>query len=328
MSSVSCKRLNGARMASALANWALLLIFFLFVLLFSLLRPDTFFTAGNLTSVAQAQVVLVILAVATLLPLVIDEFDLSLAANLGLSMVLVAGGPSKLGLGFAGSVILALLISGMIGLVNGLLISYVGVSSFVTTLGMGSIIGGAIQYWTEGAAIFEDISPGLLSFSQEKLLGLALPVFYATLLVVLTWYLLEYTPTGRRMYAIGGSRNAAKLSGIRTRRITVVTFVSAGLIAGFGGIVYAGTLGSGNPSASAPLLLPAFAACFLGAACIKLGVFNVFGTVIAIFTIAAGVTGLSLVGTPPFVDQIFSGVALILGVSVTRYLRKGENEPS
>ena len=105
------------------------------------------------------------------------------------------------------------------------------------------------------------------------------------------------------------------------RRLTVVAFACAGLLAGIGGVVQAGILGSGSPTVGPPYLLPVFAAVFLGATAIQPGVFNVWGTIIAVITLQVGTTGLALLGAPFWIEPIFTGLALIIAVASARFLR-------
>lgn len=123
------------------------------------------------------------------------------------------------------------------------------------------------------------------------------------------------------MTATGGSKDAARLSGINTERITILTFVFAGVLCGVAGVVQAGELGSGNPAVGPSFLLPAFAAVFLGATSFHVGEFNTWGTILAVVTLATGVAGLNLMGLPSWVEPAFNGVALLIAVTATRYLR-------
>ncbi|MDF2706687.1 MAG: monosaccharide transporter rane protein family [Nonomuraea muscovyensis] len=319
-------RLPGGRsepLALFLARVALPLLLLALVAVFSLLRPETFFTLDNLGTVLSLQAVLGILALGLLLPLIVGELDLSVAANLGLGVVLVTGLTSRQGLPLALAVVLAAAVCTLVGVLNGLLVTRVGINSFIVTIGMSTVITGAVSAYTQGNVFYDGIPPSLPAIGQGRLLGVPLPVVYAVLLAILVWYLLAHTPAGRFLYAIGGSREAARLSGVPVRGLTLLAFAGAGLLAGVAGIVQAGVLGSGNPTVGPPLLLPAYAAVFLGATAIQPGVFNVWGTIIAVVTIQVGATGLALVGAPFWIEPVFTGLALIIAVAAARYL-KGE----
>jgi ribose transport system permease protein len=132
------------------------------------------------------------------------------------------------------------------------------------------------------------------------------------------YVVLVRTPLGRKMYATGGSERVARMVGIRTRLLKTGAFALAGLIAAFAGALQLGLSGAANPSYGSNLLLPAFAAVFLGSTTVRPGSFNVWGTVLAIMLLAVGFSGLSLMGVPFWVEPVFQGVALVLGVLLSR----------
>jgi ribose transport system permease protein len=305
-----------------MARFALPAIFVLFIIFFSLVRPETFPTAENWKAIVSAQAVLGILAIALLLPLVVGEFDLSVGANLGLAAILVTGLPSKSGVDLVPAIAIAIAACALVGLVNGLIVARIGVNSLVATLGTGSLVTGAVAWYSDGKAIFEGIPTGLTDLGQNEVLGIPLPGIYLLVVAVIAWFVLEQTGLGRKLSAVGGSKEASRLSGLNVRTLTIVAFVAAGVLAGAAGVLQAGLLGSGQPSTGPNLLLPAFATVFLGATAIRLGTFNVPGTMIALFTIASAITGLQLMGVAFYVAPIFQGVALLLAVCLVRLLRK------
>jgi ribose transport system permease protein len=130
------------------------------------------------------------------------------------------------------------------------------------------------------------------------------------------WWILEYTPGGRYLYAVGGNPVAARLAGVRIGRVTMLAFVTSGLIAAFAGIALEATIGTATPNVGDGYLLPAFSAVFLGATQIRPGRVNVLGTLVAIFLLATGVSGLQLAGAPSYVTNLFNGVALIVAVAL------------
>lgn len=317
-------QLHGGRsepVAIFLARIALPLILVLLVVTFSVLEPETFFTVANLKTILNLQSVLGILALGLIMPLIIGEMDLSVAANLGLGMILVTGLTSQQGLGLVPAIALAVLGCTVVGLVNGLMVTRLQINSLIATLGMSTIVTGVVSAYTNGGVFYADIPAGLLKIGQSRVGGIPLPIVYALIIALVVWYVLSSTPLGRYLYAIGGSRDAARLSGVPVKGLTLLAFAGAGLLAGIGGVVQAGILGSGSPTVGPPFLLPVFAAVFLGATAIEPGVFNVWGTIIAVVTLQVGVTGLALVGAPFWIEPVFTGVALIIAVSSARFLR-------
>lgn len=304
------------------ARFALPVIFVVFIVFFSAVRPDTFATNSNFKSIVTNQAVLGILSIGLILPLVVGRFDLSVAANLGLAAIVVTGLPAKSGVALVPAVIIALLLSSGIGLFNGVMVAKGGLNSLVVTLAMSSVVTGAVQWYTNGNVIYEGIPHGLTDITQGSVLGIPLPGIYLLVLAIVAWFLLEQTAVGRYLYATGGSEEASRLSGIKVDRLTIGAFVGAGFLAGVAGVVQASLLGTGNPTVGPPFLLQAFAAVFLGATTIKLATFNVIGTVIAVFTIAVGITGLQLMGVAFYVAPVFQGVALLIAIAAVRLLRR------
>ncbi|CAL8978689.1 D-allose transport system permease protein AlsC [Propionicimonas sp. T2.31MG-18] len=305
------------------ARIALPVILLFFVIVFSALRPDTFATASNLTTVLSLQAVLTILCLGLLLPLIVGELDLSIAGNLGLSVILVTGLTSQSGWPLVPALVAAVGVSTLIGLVNGLLVTRIGINSFIVTIAMSALITGFIGGYTQGNVFYSNIPEGLVALGRGDFLGVPKPVVYAALVALLLWYLLSSTPLGRYFYAIGGSKDASRLSGVSVKNVTLLAFAGAGFLAGVAGIVQAGILGSGNPTVGSPFLLPAYAAAFLGATAVQPGVFNVWGTVLAVITVQVGTTGLVLLGAPFWIEPVFQGGALLIAVIAARWL-KGE----
>jgi ribose transport system permease protein len=306
------------------ARYALPAVFVLFVIFFSFAVPDLFPTLDTVTTLLRTESVSAILAIALIFPLVIGRFDVSVGANLGLGAILVTGLPSLQGLPLGVSVVLAILGCALVGLINGLFIAKVGINALVTTLGTSIIVTGSVAWYTHGNVIYTNVPKALPQFSDLALFGVPAPALVLIAVAAIAWYALDHTPFSRQLYAVGGSAEAAHLSGVNVTRLTLLAFVISGFLSGVAGVLEASQLGSGNPNVGPPFLLPAFAAAFLGATAFKVGVFNVFGTVLAVFTVAVGIAGLQLMGVEFFVAPIFQGVALIAAVTTARFLQQEE----
>lgn len=305
-----------------IAKYGLPVILILEIIIFGLLRPGTFLTLDTLQTIAVNQSVAGILAIGVVIPLVIGEFDLSVGANLGLGAIMVVGLTAFNGVPVFLAIILSVAVSALVGLINGLLVSKVGVNAFVTTLGVQSVLTGAVLWYTNGNVIYQGVPKGLVAIGNSTLFGIPYPVIFLIIIVLIMWYVLDQTPFGRYLYAVGGSKEAARLSGLNVGRLTILAFVLAGALAGLAGVILSAKLGSGNPTVGASFLLPGFAAAFLGATAFRPGTFNVLGTIFAVFVIATGIYGLNLLGLPFFVEYVFTGVVLVIAVAATRYLGK------
>jgi ribose transport system permease protein len=293
------------------------------VILFSILRPDTFATAANWRGIAVSQSVLMIAALALIIPLIGARFDVSVGANLGLCGIAAAALMSKTSLPLAAVVVLTIACGTTVGVINGLIVTYLGVSSLITTIGTGTIIGGIVTGYTKGIPISTGISPKLLNLGVDDILGV--PALFITALVVagITGYVITQTPFGRYLTALGSNPNASRLTGLPVERLVVLSFVGAGALCGVGGLMQVAAEGDGNPQIGGiPFILPALAAVFLGATTIRPGRYNVLGTLIALFFIGVTISGLALVGTSPWVTDVFNGVALVFAVAASAHFRR------
>jgi ribose transport system permease protein len=143
-----------------------------------------------------------------------------------------------------------------------------------------------------------------------------------TAIAIATYYMLEHTPLGRYLYSFGSNATAARLVGIRTRFLLYLSFAMAGLLAGLAGVLQTARAGGASPDVGDSFTLPALAAAFLSAAAIKPGKYNVGGTLVAIFFLAALNSGLNLAGAQSYVADIVNGIALIIGVAMAAILRR------
>ncbi len=194
------------------------------ILIFALWVPDLFLTASNARIVAGSEAITAIVALGLIVPVAAGAFDLSIAGTVGVSVCTVMWMQSN-GYSWIVGIVLALLIGVIVGLLNSFIVVKLHVDSFIGTLGMSSILV-AVAYWiTGGTQIVTGISPDFLVIGQKIVFGLPLPVFYMIGLAIVLWWLLEYTPIGRYLYAVGGNPQAAKLAGVRVDRITTGAFM-------------------------------------------------------------------------------------------------------
>ncbi|KOS53307.1 ABC transporter permease [Rhodococcus rhodochrous] len=307
------------------AQWALPAILVTFIALFSLAQPATFATQSNITTILGSEAVLILVALGAMLPLIVGQYDLSVGANMGMASIAVAMATGELGLSTAVGIAIAIVLSTLLGLANGFLVAKIGISSFVATLAVSSLLSGVVIWSTDGTVIVNNIPPALTDIGRQTILSIPIPFLLVIAIALIMGYVLRMTPTGRYLYAIGGSSEASRLSGLRVDRLTIVAFAASGFLCGVGGVLLVSKLGSANPTTGPEFLLPAFAACFLGATSIRPGTFNVTGTVLAVLVLAVGSTGLQLIGVPFYIEPIFAGIVLLIAALVTRYLRKEQS---
>jgi ribose transport system permease protein len=307
-------RYVGPAISRAISVWGLLVLLVILIVVFSLLRPDTFLTFFNIKSILNNKSVQALLALAVFIPMTANHFDLSAGFNLGISQVLAIGLQGQ-GLPWWAAVIAVLLMGAVVGLVNGLLVTRVKIDSFIATLGTGTVLYGLNAWYTGGQQVLADLPPPFLAISAT--IGvIPAPALYTLIVSLGLWLVFEYLPLGRYLYVLGASPRAAELNGISARRYVTLGFVAAGTIASFAGIVLQSQLQVGQSSVGQEYLLPAFTAALLGATSIRPGRVNVWGTVLAVAVLAVTVAGLNQLGAPFFVEPLFNGSMLILAVGL------------
>lgn len=303
-----------AQRFSAVWLWAL------FFVTFSITNPSAFPTVTTMRLVLSGQVAPGLLALAVLIPLAAGAFDLSVGTMLAIAMVTTAWFEQNAHLNIVLAAIVSIIICALIGFINGFLVVRIGINSFIATLGVSEVLSAAMLFTTQDNEIDNAYSSTFQQFTQHRLLGISLDVYYLVVLSLLLWYVLEHTPVGRYLYATGGNLAGARLAGVQVDRMIWGSFVASAVISGFAGVVYASEVGLFNPSFGPPFLFPAFAAVFFGATQIKRRP-NVWGTVIALFALAFGVEGLQLrfFGNNYWITPLFNGVALVAAVSLASY---------
>lgn len=306
-----------AAAGTAAAKYGLLGILGVEIVVFSILAPKTFPTSANFENILASQAIFMILTLGLTIPVLAGEFDVSVAYTLGFSTVLIGYLTVLHHWALVPALIACIVACALIGLVNAILVVKVGINSFIATLGTGTILAGLANLLSNSAVI-PGLPEPLRNAASEKVFGLPLPVYYGLGLALALWVIYEHFPLGRRMTFVGSGPDAASLAGIRVQRIRAGAFVASAIIAGLAGLVLAGQFNASDPASGPAYLLPAFAGVFLGATAIKPGRANAWGTVIALYVLTVGVTGLQLLGAGAWIQDVFNGGALVIGVAITR----------
>jgi ribose transport system permease protein len=312
------ERAQRSSFLAELPRFGMVGLLLIIVVVFSILRPETFPSAVNLRTVLVESAVLTILALAVMIPLVANDFDLSVAAVLGLASILAAGLPGLQGLSVPLVIVAVLLVGVLFGALHALLIVRFELPSVVVTLGTSTLIAGIVLWYTDGAVLYEGIPESLTDLGRGDLFGIPLPVVYMVVVAAVLWFVLDRRPWGRYLYAVGASQVSARLAGVNTARVRSVALIACSTLSALAGLILTMRIGSGNPSISSAYFLPAFAGAFLSLAAFKLGFFNPLGVVLSVYLLAIGVNGLSLLGAPSWVEPVFNGVALIVAVGLAR----------
>jgi ribose transport system permease protein len=292
------------------------------LILFTALRPAAFGTLGNIRNVVEQVATLAIASAGVTMVMVTGDFDLSVGAVASLIGVVVA----KLmvaGLPVSVSILLGLLGGAVMGALNGLIIAYAGVSPFVGTLAAMTSYTGLALFVTSGTTVF-GLEESFRWFGQESVGPIPASVLIMLGVILLAWIVLDYTTFGQRLYAIGGNREAAYLSGINTKRARFFAYVISGVTAAISGIVLTSRLFSAHPQAAAPYMLNAAAAVFLGMTAFREGQANVFGTFLGVLIMGVLSNGLNIVGVNTYIQSVLTGVILILAVLLSGLAQRSE----
>jgi ribose transport system permease protein len=306
-----------ARATQIFAVWNLAILLVLLILAFSLLEPDTFLTPFTFQSMVNSRSINALVALAVMIPLASNNFDLSAASTLGIAQVLANGLQTQQGMPWPLAALLCLVVGALVGLINGVLVTRAKINSFIATLGSGTLLLGLNQWYTGGRQVVGVLPHDFILLSARiDHTGIPATVVYVLVISLVLWVVFDYLPLGRFLYIIGDSPRAAELSGISATTHVTLAFIASGTLAAFAGIILQAQLQVGQSTVGQELMLPAFTGALLGATAIRPGRPNVWGTVLAVAVLAVAVAGLTQLGAPFFVENLFNGAMLILAVGL------------
>lgn len=292
------------------------------IVVFGILRPDSFLTVPTFASILGSDAVLVFLTLGLVITLRAGDYDLSVASILTLSAMVLTILNVNHHLSVWLCVAIALGVGAVVGAINGIITVFIGVDSFIATLGVGTFISGVVL-WISNGTTYNGVSQSLIDLVVGKhLLRVPLEFYYALGLCLILWYIFEFTGIGRQQLFVGKGQEVARLSGISVVRVRFWSFVATGTMAAAAGVLYAGTAGGADPDSGMTFLLPAFAAAFLGSTTIKPGEFNPIGALVSAYFLVTGITALQILGVQNYVTDLFYGGALIIAVAATSLSKK------
>jgi ribose transport system permease protein len=290
------------------------------------LSTDTFLTIRNILNVLDQVTVLGIMAIGMTLVILIGGIDLSVGSVLALAGMVFGfvAHPDYLNLPVPAGVVAALFVAGLCGLVSGLLVTIAKLPPFIATLAMMSVARGLGNIITDGSQIIG--FPGWFTdLSIVRHFGfLSVTVALMIVLTVIFALFLQYRANGRNLYAIGGSAEVARLSGIPVNTLTNWVYVVCGVLAGLAGIVLAARLDSVQPSSGLGYELDTIAAVVIGGASLSGGIGSIGGTAIGVLIIGVLRNGLNLLGVSPFIQQVIIGVVIALAVAADTWRRRSQ----
>jgi ribose transport system permease protein len=316
--------LEGAK--RQLARYGVLLAIVVTFVVFSVLRPDSFFTELTIKGILRDSVPLMIVSLGITTVLAMNDYDLSVGGLISLcatSVVLLVSA-AHVGMHYVAAIALTIAIGAALGLVNGVLVAYVSLPSFILTIASGTFFAGLALEVVDSQSVFEGIPQGFVDIASGTALGFSHQVFIGLGVLVVAHVFMRHTEYGRYMYAIGGNPEAARLSGVRVGALRASGFAIVGATAAVAGILINSQAGAANPNTGLGLLLPAYAAAFLGSSMFRVGVFTPIGTALGALYLQMIGTGLTILSLTGPVVQMIQGGILAAAVLLSRLIRTEE----
>ncbi|GAA1435737.1 ABC transporter permease [Microlunatus lacustris] len=284
------------------------------LLVATITRGSVFWGGTNLTNLLLQMSIIGVVVLAELIVVLTGGIDISVGSALGLAAVVSAGlfgGPSVLL-----ALVVAIVIGGIVGTVNGWLVAFRGLEPFIVTLGMLALARGLVYAYGNGIPINPEAADDFAAFGQATFLGVPVLALIWLAMVALIAFLLYRTVWGRRVYAIGSNINAARSSGIPVKATLWSVYILAGLLVGLGGWMFLARFASGTSTAGNLLELEAIAAVVIGGARLAGGYGKVFGAVVGTIIFAVIANLLSLLNVSTFLQDAFRGALILVAVTL------------
>jgi ribose transport system permease protein len=284
------------------------------LLVATITRGSIFWGGTNITNLLLQMSIIGVVVMAELIVVLTGGIDISVGSALGLAAVVAAGlfgGPSVLL-----ALVVAIVIGGIVGAVNGWLVAFRGLEPFIVTLGMLALARGLVYAYGNGIPINPEAAAGFAKLGQATFIGIPVLAIIWIAVVALIAFLLYRTVWGRRVYAIGSNINAARSSGIPVKTTLWSVYILAGLLVGLGGWIFLARFASGTSTAGNLLELEAIAAVVIGGARLAGGYGKVFGAVVGTIIFAVIANLLSLLNVSTFLQDAFRGALILVAVTL------------
>ncbi|SEA94469.1 ABC transporter permease [Rubrimonas cliftonensis] len=317
------KGLSAARKAMRLLPvYGLVILTALLIGLFSILLPDTFPTMLNLRAIVSDKAIIALLSLGAMIPMAAGRIDLTVGYGIVLWHILAISLQTTLGLPFPAAVAIVLMLGALTGFLNGMLVEVARIDSFIATLGTGTVLYALALWHTGGRQMVGELPQGFFDLSTTFVFGLPITGYYLLAITLAMWVVLEYTPVGRYLYAIGANPRAAALNGIPVRKYVIGAFMASGVMTALAGVILASKLRIGQASVGLEFLLPKLVGAFLGSTTIRPGRVNVWGTIVGVAILAVGISGIQQFGGSFWVEPLFNGVTLLIAIGIAGYAQR------
>lgn len=313
---------RGKRLMRFLPVYGLVILTAFLIVLFSILLPNTFPTMLNLRAIVSDKAIIALLSLGAMIPMAAGRIDLTVGYGIVLWHILAISLQTIYGLPWPMAVMIVLVLGAFTGFLNGMLVEIAKIDSFIATLGTGTVLYALALWHTGGRQMVGVLPDGFYKLSTTFVFGLPITGYYLIAITLMMWIVLEYTPVGRYLYAIGANQRAAQLNGIPTRKYVIGAFVTSGTMTALAGVLLASKLRIGQASVGLEFLLPALVGAFLGSTTIKPGRVNVWGTIVGVAILAVGISGIQQFGGSFWVEPMFNGVTLLIAIGIAGYAQR------
>lgn len=321
----AASRVDRERVGDFVRKYLIILILIGLIALLAVLTGGTFLGTQNLINVVRQVSVIAITAIGVSVTIIALGIDLSIGSVVALAAVVstsLAQLPEATNLMYPGldlPVIVALaaglLVGSAAGFTNGFLIAKFRIAPFIATLGMMSAARGLALIYSDGRPISK-LKPDFNWIGQGDILGIPVPIVILAVVAIGSHIMFNNTRFGRHIFAIGGNELAARVSGINIGRVKIGLYTFSGLLAGLGGMILAGRIGSGNPQLGTGLELDAITAAVIGGTSFAGGIGTVWGSIVGALIIGSLNTGMDLLNVSPFAQQVVKGVIIVVAIII------------
>jgi len=310
---------KGHSILSILKSNGIYVGFLLIFILFSIMSPY-FFDISNIRNIIVQSSIIAIIAIGMTMVIITGGIDLSVGSVVALTSMISAILITRMNFPVWLSVLSGIAVGGVCGLINGIVITYGKVPAFITTLGMMSFARGFALY-TTGARPIATLPKSYEAIASTKLFGIPMFILYCIVAYAIGWVYLNRNKGGRYIYAIGGNRDSARLSGINVRFHETVAYVISGTVAGLGGILLTARLNYATPTAGTGFEMDAIAAAVIGGTSLAGGQGNILMTFLGAILIGMLKNGLTLLDVSSYLQQMIIGIVIVLAVFLDKQKR-------
>lgn len=309
-------------------EFGIFLFIIILLVVFGTLEPR-FFRSDNLSAILSSVGILMVVGAGQTLVIVTRNIDLSVGSSLGMA-AMVMGMVARENPDFPifGLIVIAMLVGGLCGLLNGLLVSYGKIPSIIATLGTLAIIRGAVFLVSDNVQIDpNDVPKGVIALATTSPIGIPWLLIFAFLSIILVWYVSLKTLLGKRIYAVGSNPEGALSRGLSFNKITILVFVFVGVLAGLGGVLYTARYATINPAdVGRGLEFDVISAVVIGGTNIFGGSGTALGTALGCVLIGILSNGLTVVGVSPFWKACATGFLILAAVAIDNLVRKRQEQ--